>query len=141
MKSELLFRDLLINVTCFFRDPEAFDFLRRETIPELLRGKGARRHGAHLDARLLQRRRGIQSRHPYRRRTPRRMPQGRPSVQILATDIDEQMLQRARSGSYPHTAVKEVPPELLDRLFSRAGRSAMCSTSRSATWCGSQTTT
>ncbi len=41
----------------------------------------------------------------------------RPSVQIFATDIDEQMLQKARSASYPHTAVKDVPLELLDRYF------------------------
>src|SRR3546814_4061014 len=40
-ESGLLFRDLLINVTCFFRDAEGFDFLRREVIPELLRNKGA----------------------------------------------------------------------------------------------------
>src|SRR5688572_8491210 len=40
-EARLLFRDLLINVTCFFRDAEAFDLLRREIIPSLLRNKGA----------------------------------------------------------------------------------------------------
>jgi two-component system CheB/CheR fusion protein len=42
-EARLLFRDLLINVTSFFRDAEAFDFLRREVVPELLRDKGAPR--------------------------------------------------------------------------------------------------
>ena len=40
-EAELLFRDLLINVTSFFRDAEAFDVLRREIIPKLLADKGA----------------------------------------------------------------------------------------------------
>ena len=43
--------------------------------------------------------------------------QVRPAVQIFATDIDEQMLQKARKASYPHSAVKDVPLELLDRYF------------------------
>src|SRR5438552_2325839 len=41
MEADLLFRDLLINVTCFFRDAEAFNILRRDVIPELLKDKGA----------------------------------------------------------------------------------------------------
>ncbi|HVY86834.1 MAG TPA: chemotaxis protein CheB [Caulobacterales bacterium] len=114
-EARLLFRDLLINVTCFFRDSDGFDFLRREVIPELLRGKGAAdtiriwtpgcSSGeeayslAILIAEALSR------------------TQTRPSVQIFATDIDEAMLQKARSASYPRSAVKEVPPELLDRYF------------------------
>jgi two-component system CheB/CheR fusion protein len=111
----LLFRDLLINVTCFFRDAEAFDFLRREVIPELLRDKGASDtlriwtpgcssgEEAYSIAILIAEALG-------------RM-QARPGVQIFATDIDEAMLQKARAASYPQSAVKDVPLELLDRYF------------------------
>ncbi len=114
-EAELLFRDLLINVTCFFRDSEAFDYLRREVIPELLRDKGAgdtiriwtpgcsSGEESYSIAILI-------SEALARLRT-------RPTIQIFATDIDEQMLQKARSASYPQGAVKEVPPELLDRYF------------------------
>jgi two-component system, chemotaxis family, CheB/CheR fusion protein len=114
-EAELLFRDLLINVTCFFRDSEAFDYLRREVIPELLCDKGAgdtvriwtpgcssgeeSYSIAILISEALSRLRA------------------RPVIQIFATDIDEQMLHKARTASYPHGAVKEVPPELLDRYF------------------------
>ena len=114
-EADLLFRDLLINVTCFFRDSEGFDYLRREVIPELLRGKGVgdtvriwapgcssgeeAYSIAILMAEAMSRLRA------------------RPAVQIFATDIDEQMLQKARGASYPHTAVKDVPLELLDRYF------------------------
>lgn len=114
-EARLLFRDLLINVTCFFRDAEAFDFLRREVIPELLRNKGASDtvriwtpgcssgEEAYSIAILLA-------------EALSRM-QARPTVQIFATDIDEAMLHKARLASYPQSAVKDVPLELLDRYF------------------------
>jgi two-component system, chemotaxis family, CheB/CheR fusion protein len=114
-EAELLFRDLLINVTCFFRDAEAFDILRREVIPELLRSKGASDtlriwapgcssgEEAYSIAILLAEALARQ--------------RARPIVQIFATDIDEQMLQKARAAKYPHSAVKDVPIELLDRYF------------------------
>jgi len=115
IEAELLFRDLLINVTCFFRDAEAFDVLRKRVIPELLKDKGAgdtvriwtpgcsSGEEAYSIAILIA-------------EALSRM-QVRPAVQILATDIDEAMLHKARAASYPHSAVKDVPLELLDRYF------------------------
>ena len=114
-EADLLFRDLLINVTCFFRDSEAFNLLRTQVIPELLRDKGASDtvriwapgcssgEEAYSIAILM-------AEALARMRT-------RPSVQIFATDIDEPMLQKARAASYPHSAIKDVPLELLDRYF------------------------
>jgi two-component system CheB/CheR fusion protein len=114
-EANLLFRDLLINVTCFFRDAEAFDFLRTDVIPALLKEKGASDtiriwtpgcssgEEAYSIAILMAEALG-------RMRT-------RPGVQIFATDIDEAMLQKARKASYPHSAIKDVPLELLDRYF------------------------
>jgi two-component system CheB/CheR fusion protein len=114
-EAELLFRDLLINVTCFFRDAEAFEFLRRDVIPALLASKGAgdsiriwapgcsSGEEAYSIAILLA-------------EAMARMT-ARPAVQILATDIDEPMLAKARAARYPHSAVRDVPLELLDRYF------------------------
>ncbi len=115
VEADLLFRDLLINVTCFFRDSEVFNTLRRDVIPELIKDKGAgdtiriwapgcssgeeAYSLAILMAEALSRTRA------------------RPTVQIFATDIDEAMLQKARMAAYPHSAVKDVPLELLDRYF------------------------
>jgi two-component system CheB/CheR fusion protein len=114
-EAELLFRDLLINVTCFFRDAEAFDFLRREIIPPLLANKGASdkiriwapgcSSGEEAYSLAI-----LVAEALARQRT-------RPNVQIFATDIDEPMLHKARSASYPQGAVKDVPLELLDRYF------------------------
>jgi two-component system CheB/CheR fusion protein len=114
-EADLLFRDLLINVTCFFRDAEAFDYLRREVIPALLNDKGASDtvriwtpgcssgEEAYSIAILVAEALG--------------RLKAKPGVQIFATDIDEPMLQKARKGSYPPSAVKDVPLELLDRYF------------------------
>ena len=114
-EADLLFRDLLINVTCFFRDAEAFDYLRREIIPALLKDKGASDtvriwtpgcssgEEAYSIAILMAEALG--------------RLKAKPSVQIFATDIDEPMLQKARKASYPPSAVKDVPLELLDRYF------------------------
>ena len=114
-EARLLFRDLLINVTCFFRDAEAFDLLRREVIPSLLQDKGASDsvriwapgcssgEEAYSLAILIAESLGRMN--------------ARPAVQIFATDIDEAMLQKARAASYPQSAVKDVPLELLDRYF------------------------
>ena len=53
---DLLAKDLLINVTSFFRDPKVFDLLAEKVIPDLVRGHGARPAAAHLDRRLQHRR-------------------------------------------------------------------------------------
>ena len=63
----LLFQDLLIGVTNFFRDPEAFAALEERGHPAAVRGQGAGRHGARLGARLRHRRGGLFDRHPAAR--------------------------------------------------------------------------
>lgn len=114
-EADLLFRDLLINVTCFFRDSEAFATLRREVIPELLRDKGAADtiriwtpgcssgEEAYSIAILIS--------------EALSRSDARPRVQIFATDIDEPVLQKARAARYTPAAVRDVPVELLDRYF------------------------
>jgi two-component system, chemotaxis family, CheB/CheR fusion protein len=114
-EAELLFRDLLINVTCFFRDAEAFDFLRREVIPALLKDKGAS-DTVRIWAPGCSSGEEAYSIAILMAEALARLKK-KPTVQIFATDIDEQMLQKARRASYPHTAVKDVPLELLDRYF------------------------
>jgi two-component system, chemotaxis family, CheB/CheR fusion protein len=108
---EHLFRDILINVTGFFRDPAAFARLAEIVVPAILEGRsrsdpvriwvpgcssGEEAFSlAMLFANALEER------------------PDRPEIQIFATDIDEQMLAIARSGRYPESIAKEVPPHLL----------------------------
>jgi chemotaxis protein methyltransferase CheR len=42
-------------------------------------------------------------------------------LQIVATDVDEQLLERARQGLYPASSLKELPRELLETAFVREG--------------------
>ncbi len=58
-----LAKDLLINVTSFFRDPKVFDLLATKIIPELVRRPDARSRAPHLDCRVQHRRGDLFPRH------------------------------------------------------------------------------
>jgi two-component system, chemotaxis family, CheB/CheR fusion protein len=110
-----LFNTILINVTSFFRDPEAWDFVSAEVIPRMLaeRGPGdpirvwsagcASGQEAYTLAMLLAEALGPDA---FRQR-----------VKIYATDIDEDALTEARAASYDARAVESVPQEMLKRYF------------------------
>jgi two-component system CheB/CheR fusion protein len=114
---DLLFKDLLIGVTQFFRDHEAFETLGREVIPKLFDAKGADdkvRAGvigcatgeeAYSIAILLCEHASTLD--------------NAPTIQIFATDIDDQGLEMARKGRYPENIAKQVSPERLERFFSK----------------------
>jgi two-component system CheB/CheR fusion protein len=113
----LLFQDLLIGVTNFFRDPEAFAALEREVIPRLFEDKGAddtvrvwvpacaTGEEAYSIAILL--------------RECAAKSHDAPRMQIFASDIDEHALDTARIGRYPATIAKEMPAHRLERYFLR----------------------
>lgn len=116
-EADQLFKDLLIGVTQFFRDSEAFKALRREVIPKLFEGKGADgqvRVGvvgcasgeeAYSIAILL-------SEHAS-------TLDNAPKLHIFATDIDERGLETARKGLYPESIAEHVSAERLERFFSK----------------------
>ena len=112
---EALFRDLLIGVTSFFRDPEAFRALQEEAIPRLFAGKpkGApirvwvpgcsTGEEAYSIAILLQ----------------ERLEALKQSfkLQVFATDIDRLAIECARAGVYPASIASDISPERLARFF------------------------
>src|SRR5262249_15267344 len=110
-----LFRDLLIGVTNFFRDPEAFETLAKVVVPRLFEGKRptdtvrvwcpgcATGEEVYSLAILLRE-------HMDTVRTP-------PKVQIFATDIDEHAIGIARSGRYPQQLLENVSTQRLRRFF------------------------
>ena len=116
-EADKLFNDLLISVTQFFRDPEAFEALEKEVIPKLFEGKGegdqvrvcvvgcATGEEAYSIAILL-------AEHASR------MDRA-PKMQIFATDIDEGALTSARKGLYPQSIAEHVTSERLERFFIR----------------------
>ena len=110
-----LFRDLLISVTNFFRDAEAFALLEKEAIPKLFAERGADDTvrvwvpGCATGEEVYSI--AILMREHMDRLT------AVPRVQIFATDIDERALVVARAGRYPAALLEGVSPERRDRFF------------------------
>jgi len=110
-----LFNTILINVTGFFRDPDAWEFVSKEVIPRILAERGpsdsirvwsagcASGQEAYTLAILLAEALGPDE---FRQR-----------VKIYATDIDEEALVEGRHASYDSRGVESVPPHLLSRYF------------------------
>ena len=114
--SPTLAKEMLITVTNFFRDPEAFEALGEQVIRSLVEQRPPDVPDPRLGARLRHRRRGLQHRHP----APRDDGQGpeTPShVQIFATDLDEDSIETARRGQYPKSIAADVSPARLKRYF------------------------
>lgn len=110
-----LFRDLLINVTSFFRDVDAFKILENEVVPKLLEGRGADDTlriwvpGCATGEEVFSIAILLQERMQGLAATPR--------VQIFATDIDELALGIARAARYPEALIESVSPERRKRFF------------------------
>jgi two-component system CheB/CheR fusion protein len=112
---DALFNTILINVTSFFRDPEAWDTISTDVIPRILAERApndpirvwsagcASGQEAYTLAMLFA---GALGPDAFRQR-----------VKIYATDIDEDALTEARMAIYDAKAVESVPPDLLTRYF------------------------
>ena len=119
-EAQALFNTILINVTAFFRDPEAWEALAQHVVPHLLataESTGTLRvwsagcstgEEAYSIALLLAERLGVVGRSS--------------DVKIYGTDVDEDALAVARRGLYRLEQLKDVPPDLLERYFTREGQ-------------------
>ena len=113
----LLFNTILINVTNFFRDAEAWKFVATEIVPRILADTSADNairvwsagcasgEEAYTLAMILVDQMGVDQ---FRRR-----------VKIYASDLDEEALTQARHATYSAQHVQDVPPEQLKRYFER----------------------
>lgn len=113
-----LFNTILINVTAFFRDPAAWDYLSREIIPQIIEQQPkelirvwsvgcASGEEAYTLAMVMAEALGIES---FRDR-----------VKIFATDVDEEALSHARQASYTSNEIAAVPHDLRDKYFEQVG--------------------
>ena len=113
----LLFNTILINVTSFFRDAEAWHYVATEIVPRILaatRPDGPIRvwsagcasgEEAYTIAMILAEQLGVEA---FRHR-----------VKIYASDVDDDALIQARHASYTVQQVEGVPPEYLAKYFER----------------------
>ncbi|RYX98115.1 MAG: PAS domain S-box protein [Comamonadaceae bacterium] len=112
-----LLQDMLISVTNFFRDRDAFDALERDVLPALLEGRSpdeglriwvagcATGEEAYSVGMLL-----------------REQTDGKalaPDFQIFATDIDENAITLGRAGLYPEAIATDVAPSRVRQFFSK----------------------
>ena len=114
---DLLFKELLIGVTSFFRDPVLWDFLGRTAIPALLA-----RHpdGKTLRAWVAACSSGEEAYSlaiVFREVIERLKPEGQFTLQVYATDLDADAVDVARKGLYPGNIAADVSPERLSRHF------------------------
>ena len=114
---EALFQDMLIRVTSFFRDPAAFEFLQQKILPDLMQDRpddlpvrlwvAGCSTGEEVYSLAIAL---IESLGEKAGTTP---------IKILASDIDESALERARAGLYIENIAMDVSPERLRRFFTR----------------------
>ncbi len=116
---DLLFKELLIGVTNFFRDPEAFKALKEDALPAVLKNKG--KHST-FRAWIPGCSTGEEA-YSVAIAIVECLDQlkmlGNVKVQIFATDIDKEAVDRARQGLYLPTIATDVSPERLQRFFTK----------------------
>jgi len=117
-KLDRLFQDFLIRVTSFFRDPAVFEALSKQVFPALIRdrfhegpiriwvpGCSTGEEAYSLAISLLEFLGDMANNTP---------------IKILATDINEAVLAKARAGLYLENISADVSPERLRRFFQKA---------------------
>jgi len=111
---EYLARDILISVTAFFRDREAFEVLKR-AVEDICQRKPEAAEIRVWVAGCASGEEAYSVAMLFANTLGDRLPQYR--VQIFSTDIDDEALSLARRGIYPAAALSEMPPDLLDQHF------------------------
>ena len=121
LEIETLFKELLIGVSNFFRDPEAFQSLQEKVITKLFDNRApddpirvwttgcSTGEEAYSIAILL------------REEMEKRKQEVR--LQVFATDLDSAAIETARLGTYPDSIAADITPERLRRFFIKDGNS------------------
>ncbi len=118
-ETDILFKELLISVTSFFRDPEAFESLEDTALPALLKSRtdgdtlriwvpGCASGEEAFSIAIVMREAMNAMRRTF-------------EVQIFGTDLDSEAIDTARTGIYPEGIALDVPPKRLERYFVREG--------------------
>lgn len=118
---DLLFKELLIGVTSFFRDAPVWEQLRNETIPTLL--------AAHPSGKVFRAwvpacstgEEAYSLAMVFKEVLEQVKPKARFSLKIFATDLDQDAIDKARQGRYPANIAADVSAERLKRYFIEEG--------------------
>ena len=116
---DLLFKELLIGVTSFFRDGAAWDELRDRVIPALLASRPA---GQALRAWVPGCSTGEEAYSlalVFKEAMEKLKPAKKFTLTVFATDLDKDAIDKARQGVYPANIAADVSPERLKRFFAK----------------------
>jgi chemotaxis methyl-accepting protein methylase len=119
---ELLFHELLIGVTRFFRDPDAWEHLRADALPALV---AERASDCALRAWIPACSTGEEAYSLailFKETLEELKPTPRITLQIFATDLDQHAIEKAREGVFPANIVADVSEPRLDRFFVKVER-------------------
>ncbi|MCI0534385.1 MAG: PAS domain-containing protein [Verrucomicrobiales bacterium] len=119
---DLLFKELLIGVTSFFRDPAAWDELRKKILPALLASRPA---GHVLRAWVPGCSTGEEAYSlaiVFKEAMEKTSPRKKMRLQVFATDLDKDAIEKARQGIYPENICADVAPEQMNRFFTKDER-------------------
>ncbi|MDX9710661.1 MAG: chemotaxis protein CheB [Trichloromonas sp.] len=114
---ELLFKELLIGVTSFFRDPAAWEQLRKEGIPALLAGHPTGRVLRAWSTGCSTGEEAYSLAMVFKEALEQVKPKAGFTLQIFATDLDRDAIDKARQGFYPANIAADVSSERLQRFF------------------------
>ena len=112
-----LFNTILINVTSFFRDPDAWEVLRADILPEVL----AARDGVPLRVWSAGSAAGQEAYSMAMLLHDLMGPAFRDAVKIYATDVDEEALNHARQASYGERELVGLPDHYRERYLEKVG--------------------
>lgn len=114
-----LYKELLIGVTKFFRDVDAFDIIRDKVIPQIIQKK---QNGDSVRVWIAGCSTGEEAYslailfREYLNNVEKNI-----DVKIFATDIDKDAIEYASVGSYPESIVADIKEEYLRKYFSKNG--------------------
>jgi two-component system CheB/CheR fusion protein len=115
----LLFKELLIGVTNFFRDPAAWEQLHAQAIPALL---ASRSPGQALRAWVPGCSTGEEAYSlaiMLKEAVEEVKPKVQFTIQVFATDLDQDAIDKARRGVFPAHIAADISPERLKRFFAK----------------------
>lgn len=115
-EADLLFKELLIGVTAFFRDPEAWTQLREELVARIRAAADGYMFRA-WSAGCSTGEEAFTLAMVFKEALAEAQPTSRCSLQIFATDLDADAINKARTGLYPGAIAKDVSQERLERFF------------------------
>jgi chemotaxis protein methyltransferase CheR len=109
-----------ITISRFFRDRGVFEVLRKHVLPDIAARAAHEKRAVHMWSAGC-----ASGEEPYTlkiiwdREVARSIPGA--TVSIVATDVDETVLTRARRGCFEPTSLRELPPHFLEEAFERVG--------------------